>query len=201
MSFDDFGDFSEWFRRQWRRFPFFSGSFFEDIDRMMEEMFKDFQQNIPRELVEERKMPDGSVFRRVGPIVYGYSMTLGPDGKPVIREFGNMRPQKSIIPGMPKHRLEVKAEREPLIDTIDEDDQIKVVAEVPGVEKDDINLEYAENSLIISVDTEKRKYYKEVELPEQVDPETAKASYRNGVLEITVKKKKVKPKGQKIRID
>ena len=193
-------DFSNWFRRRWRRMPFFTGSFFEEIDQMMEEMFKDFERNIPKELVEEKKNPDGSTLRRVGPIVYGYSMTLGPDNKPIISEFGNMRPQKSIFPGT-KHGLKVRVEREPLIDTIDEDNQIKIVAEVPGVEKDNINLEYTENSLIISVDAQRRKYYKEVDLPDQVDPETAKASYRNGVLEVIIQKKRNKPKGQKIKID
>ncbi|MBS7656208.1 Hsp20/alpha crystallin family protein, partial [Candidatus Bathyarchaeota archaeon] len=72
---------------------------------------------------------------------------------------------------------------------------------VPGVEKEDINLECAEKSLIISVDTQTRKYYKEVELPAEVDPQSAKASYKNGVLEVTLTKKKVKPKGQKIKIE
>lgn len=27
----------------------------------------------------------------MGPFVYGYSMTIGPDGKPKVREFGNIR--------------------------------------------------------------------------------------------------------------
>ncbi len=95
----------------------------------------------------------------------------------------------------------MKVEREPLVDTIDENGTIKVVAEVPGVGKEDVNLECAESVLIISVDTENRKYYKEVELPSTVDPESAKASYRNGVLEVTLTKKHVKPKGQKIKIE
>ncbi len=198
MFEDDLGD---WLRRRWRRMPFFTGGFFEDIDRMMEEMLKEFQESIPKELVEERRMPDGSTFKRIGPIVYGYSVTLGPDGKPTIREFGNVRPPKTAIPGMPKPKLEVKVEREPLVDTIEEDDQIKVVAEVPGVEKEDINLEFAEKSLIISVNTERRKYFRKVELPDEVDPATARASYRNGVLEVTFSRKKIRAKGQKIKIE
>lgn len=193
-------DFPEWFKRRWRRFPFFS-SWFEDIDEMMEEMFRDLQKSIPSELVREEKLPDGSTVRRVGPIVYGYSMSIGPDGKPIIREFGNVKPSMRPTAFGTRPGLEVKVEREPLVDTIEEDDTIKVVAEVPGVEKKDINLECTERSLIISVDTEKRKYYKEVELPAEVDPRSAKASYRNGVLEVELKKAKPKPKGQRIQIE
>lgn len=195
-------DFPEWFRRRWRRYPFFGGWFFEDIDRMMEEMFREIREAIPKELIKEEKLPDGSTVRRVGPIVYGYSMSIGPDGKPVIREFGNVKPSmKPSAFGPPKPGLEVKVEREPLVDTIEEEDKVKVIAEVPGVEKEDINLECSENSLVISVDTETRKYYKEVELPAEVDPQSAKASYKNGVLEVTLNKKRAKPKGQKIKIE
>jgi len=194
-------DFPDWFRRRWRRFPFSTGGFFEDIDRMIEEMFRDFQRHIPTELVEERRLPDGSTFKRIGPIVCGYSMTLGPDGKPVIRGFGNVKQARLTAFGAPRPSLEVKGEREPLVDIMEEDNTVKIVAEVPGVEKEDINLELAQNSLIISVDTKTRKYYKEVELPSQVDSESVKASYRNGVMEITLTKKHVRPKGQRVKIE
>jgi HSP20 family protein len=198
MSWDDFPG---WFRRRRKKSPFFTGGFFEDIDRMMEEMFKEMQKSIPKELIREERLPDGSTVRRVGPIVYGYSMTMGPDGKPIIREFGNVKPAKPSVFGAPRPELEVKAEREPLVDTIEENGTIKVVAEIPGVERDDINLECAKNTLIISVNTPTRKYYKEVELPSQVDPESAKVSYRNGVLEVTLTKRRARPKGQKIKIE
>jgi HSP20 family protein len=195
-------DFPEWFRRRFKRSPFFSSWFFEDIDKMMEEMFKEIQEFIPKELIKEEKLPSGGVIRRIGPIVYGYSMSIGPDGKPVIREFGNVKPSmKPTAFGFPKPGLEVKVEREPLVDTIEEEENVKVIAEVPGVEKEDINLECTESSLIISVDTPTRKYYKEVELPAEVDPQSAKASYKNGVLEVTLTKKKAKPKGQKVKIE
>ena len=38
------------------------------------------------------RLKEGGKVREVGPIVYGYSMTIGPDGKPRIREFGNVKP-------------------------------------------------------------------------------------------------------------
>ena len=45
----------------------------------------------PEELVREYQAPDGTKVREVGPIVYGYSMTIGPDGKPHISQFGNVK--------------------------------------------------------------------------------------------------------------
>ncbi|MEM2995159.1 MAG: archaeal heat shock protein Hsp20 [Candidatus Bathyarchaeia archaeon] len=193
-------EFPDWFRR--RRFPFFRGWFFEDIDRMfremekmMEEEFKMFTSRIPKDYVRERKLPDGTTVREWGPFVYGYSVKIGPDGKPEIREFGNVKPTR-LGP-------QVKEEREPLVDVIETDGEIHVVAELPGVEKNDIKLHGTEDTLTISVDTPQRKYYKEVPLPAKVKVKEAKTQYKNGVLEITLPKTKEekKPKGEPINIE
>ena len=199
MSWEN--EFPSWFRRR-RRQPFSGDWFFDDMNRMFEEMFKDVAGTLPKELVRERRLPDGSTVREVGPIVYGYSMTMGPDGKPVIREFGNVKPSMEQTKfGSPKPGLTVKEEREPLVDLITEGDQVRVVAELPGVEKTDVNLQCAENELTISVDTPQRKYYKVLELPTPVDPETPKASYKNGVLEILLKRQRPASKGRDIKIE
>lgn len=170
---------------------------------MFDDMFQDMFQNIPEDLYKEEKRPDGSIVRRIGPFVYGYSMAVGPDGKPVIREFGNVKPSSRPTPfGVPKPSLEVKKEREPLVDVINEDSTIRIIAEVPGVDKENIKLNCSEKALTISVDAEYRKYYKEVDFPAEVDPKTSKAKYRNGVLEVTLTKiKNKKPTGESIKID
>ncbi|MMZ61831.1 Hsp20/alpha crystallin family protein [compost metagenome] len=62
-----------------------------------------------------------------------------------------------------------------------------MVAELPGVDKDKIKVRTTEDKVIIKAEGEK-KYYKEVELPAKVDPKSAKASYRNGVLEVKLKR-------------
>ncbi|MEM2110562.1 MAG: archaeal heat shock protein Hsp20 [Candidatus Bathyarchaeia archaeon] len=192
-----------WFRR---RRPFFGDWFYGDFNevfREMEEMiereFKELSKRVPKDLVRERVLPDGTKINEWGPFVYGYSITIGPDGKPQIREFGNMKPE--IGPGRP--RIDFKEEREPLVDVIKTDGEIKVIAELPGVEKGDIRLHGTENTLTISVDTPQRKYYKEVELPAIVEPKQAKSSYKNGVLEVTLPKKREeeKPKGERIEIE
>ena len=198
MSSED--DFPEWFRR--RRFPFFGGWFFEDIDRMfremekmMEEEFKTFTSRVPRDYVRERKLPNGSTVKEWGPFVYGYSIKIGPDGKPEIREFGNVKPSRFG----PK----VKEEREPLVDIVETDGEIHVVAELPGVEKEDIKLHGTEDTLTISVDTPQRKYHKEITLPAKVNVKEAKTQYKNGVLEVKLPKTKEegKPKGEPIKIE
>ncbi|MDQ1279282.1 MAG: hypothetical protein QG670_542 [Thermoproteota archaeon] len=200
MSRDE--DFSRWFRK-FRRSPLFGLEDFEDFDRMMDEMFKEMIEDLPKDLYKERKLPNGRVVKEMGPFVYGYSMTVDSDGKPVIREFGNVKPStKATHIGVPKPSFEYKEEREPLVDVINESDAIRVIAEIPGIDKKDINLSCSERTLTISVDTEKRKYYKEIELPEEIDPKIAKATYTNGVLEVTLTKiREKKPKGEKIRIE
>ncbi len=185
----------EWWRR--RRFfrPFeFIDEMMREFERWFEEEFRRFEREWPKELVREVRTPTG-VRREIGPIVYGYSITIGPDGRPVVREFGNVRPsRRGELPAL-------TVEREPLVDMIVEDEQIKVVAEVPGVRKEDINLTVRDSRLIIKVDTETRKYYKELDLPEEVEPEKAKATYNNGVLEVVLPKKGGGPPPRTIKVE
>ncbi len=195
MEDDEF--FPEWLRRRWR-FP--TTNWFQEFERSFEEMLHELE--LPKELVRERKLPDGATVREMGPFVYGYSFSVGPDGKPVVREFGNVKPSIGGGPfGMGKPRLDVKEEREPLVDTIVHSDVVKVVAELPGVEKSDINLECDGRTLILKVDTEKHRYHKSLELPVEVDPDTSKASYKNGVLELILSRKSPDNRPKQIRID
>ena len=72
---------------------------FDEIQSQMQRMFEQFDKanldTVPKDLVKEYDAPDGSKVRQVGPIVYGYSMTIGKDGKPLIQEFGNVRSSKT----------------------------------------------------------------------------------------------------------
>lgn len=197
----DWEDFPSWFRRRWRRYPFFRSWFFEDIDEIFREMeeimereFREITSKAPKSYIREKKLPDGTTVRELGPFVYGYSIKIGPDGKPEIREFGNVRPTR--------FGPQIREEREPLVDVYATDGEVKVIAELPGVEKDDIQLHGTEDTLTISVDTPQRKYFKEVKLPAKVNPKAARTSYKNGVLEVTLPKKEgEKPKGEPIKIE
>jgi HSP20 family protein len=82
------------------------------------------------------------------------------------------------------------------------DNEIKVLAELPGVEKKDINLYATEKNLTISVETPQHKYRKQTELPTKIDTKSGSSTYKNGVLEVTLpKKKEEKPESKKINID
>jgi HSP20 family protein len=169
----------------------------------MEREFDEFKTRIPEDLKRERKLPDGSIIPEWGPFVYGYSMTIGPDGKPKIREFGNIKPSSDPEScRLDQPCLDVKQEREPLVDIVDTDGEIKVIVELPGVEKKSIKLSGTENILTISVDDPERKYYKEIDIPTKVDPKKAKTSYKNGVLETTLPKiEEKKQGGEEIKVE
>jgi HSP20 family protein len=124
-------------------------------------------------------------------------MTLGPDGKPKVTKFGNL-PKGNLLE---KSQPETNQEREPLTDILETDDNIKVIVELHGVEKENIKLSGTEDKLTISVDIPEPKYYKEIELPAKVKIGKATSHYKNGVLDITIpkhKKKKTKRKSIKI---
>jgi HSP20 family protein len=199
MSPDD-EDYPEWFRKR-RRFsypdPFFGDvdRMFREMEKMMKEEFRTFSEKVPKDYVKERRLPDGRTVRELGPFVYGYSMKIGPDGKPEIRQFGNI---KKSLKGP-----QVKNEREPLVDIVETDSEVRVVAELPGVEKTDIKLHGTEDSLTVSVNTPQTKYFKEVALPTKVKVKQAKSSYKNGVLEVVFPKEEIKkaPEGEPIDIE
>jgi len=171
----------------------------KDVERMMEDTFREFTDWIPKGLLRERKLPNGSTFKEMGPFVWGWSMTMSPAGKPVIREFGNLKPSSWARPWQPP--FDLREEREPLLDVLEDEREIRVIAELPGVEKQDIKLHATERTLLISADAKERKYYEELELPAKVDPSSAKSSYKNGVLEVELKKAEEKPKGVRIKIE
>jgi len=95
----------------------------------------------------------------------------------------------------------VKEEREPLVDVLQEGNEVVVVTELPGVEKDDIKLESTDRALKIAVESAKRRYFKEMELPHLVDPRMAKATYKNGVLEVRFTKSDEKRPARAIMVE
>jgi HSP20 family protein len=189
---------------------FFNSDFFRDFEDMEKEMermfnqFSDISSNAPKELVREYETQEGDKVREVGPIIYGYSMTIGPDGKPKIREFGNVKPTAAgKVPGrLSGIKPQISAEREPLSDVNITDKEVKIVLEMPGIKKDDIKINAYESLVEVIADNPQRKYHKNIELPNDIDIETARSTYNNGILEVTFdKKKNARPKGKEIRID
>jgi HSP20 family protein len=142
--------------------------------------------------------------KRINPFVYGFSMRVGPDGQPHIQRFGNTTLDKPVVDSESVETDEGRetiGDREPLTDVIESENSISITVEIPGVEKNDVNLEVVNDILVINVDTPNRRYFKEVELPTAVDPSSAKATYNNGVLDITLVKTAKDRKGTKIVVE
>jgi HSP20 family protein len=197
--------------RQRRRRVFDPFSFGGDMDDEFEQMRRYMDQMM------KSAMRGGLVGSSSNePFVYGFSLRVGPDGKPVFQEFGNTSKARKMAPAQSPaasssrgrswaaeddEETEGPQGREPLTDVIDCGDTIAVTVELPGVEKDNIKLEIADMLLTIKVDNESRRYFKEVQLPAPVKEEAAKASYKNGILDITLTKKvPPKKKGTKIEV-
>ena len=156
-----------------RLFKRMSGSFF-DIDDIFEEFKK-----------------SGST---TSPIYYGYTMTVGPDGKPVVKEYGNVKP--GLLP--------TSDTREPIVDTIVDKKEklVKLVAEMPGVEKTDVKILVQDKAVDISAEHGIKKYHVKVPINHKVDENSAKASYKNGILELVFKLiEDEKPKGKKVEVE
>jgi HSP20 family protein len=207
MSSDEIEPY-DWYRRFFGRGRggFFDDMFrgFDQMRREMEREFEDIEKNVPRDLVREYDTPQEGKVREVGPLVYGYSMTVGPDGKPRIKEFGNVKPSRRFGFGATAgiSRPEISGEMEPLADITTTDKDVRVVVEMPGLSKDKINVNAYEDRVEVRSDDPQRKYHKIVELPPEADIETAKCAYNNGILEITFnKKEQEKTKGKTIKIE
>ncbi len=96
------------------------------------------------------------------------------------------------------------------------EDKLIVTADMPGVEKENIKVRTNCSKLQISAETKQEKkersdnyirqerraknYSRSLRLPSYVDPESAEASYKNGVLKVEMDKEK-KKKGKEIEVE
>ena len=122
--------------------------------------------------------------------VFGFSVKTMAGGKPVVEPFGNIKKT-------PKGPT-VEEEREPITDVFDEKEEVRVYAEMPGINEEDIKVGFPPEAgspsakkvdiLEISAQSGDKKYHKEILLPVKVKAETLISSYKNGILEVRVKK-------------
>jgi len=165
--------------------------FFDDeFDRLFKRMSRSFM-NLD-DIFEETK--DAGTIQRYGPFYYGYTMTIGHDGKPVVQEYGNVKP--GLLP--------TSDTREPLVDTlVDEKEKVlKLVAEMPGVEKKDVKVVVENKAVHIDAIHGEKKYHAKVPIAQKVDENSAKASYKNGILELRFNLvEQEKPKGKTVEVE
>ena len=116
------------------------------------------------------------------------------DGKPVVQEYGNVKPE--LLPA--------SSTREPVVDTIfnEKEKLVKLVAEMPGVEKSDVKVLVQDKTVDISAEHGEKKYHAKVPIEYKVDENSAKALYKNGILELVFKLvEDEKPKGKKVEVE
>ncbi len=130
------------------------------------------------------------------PKIFGYRIVWHSGMKrPIVETFGNVGSGKF---GMPKVQEEIK----PIYDFYDEEDHVKYIIDVPGVEKEALDLMVSGNKLILKTkEGAERKYSLTLDLPPNVKPEETTAEYKNGVLIVKIPKTKKEPEGTKIKIE
>lgn len=106
--------------------------------------------------------------------------------------------------------------RKPYLDIIEKENEIIAKIEMPGLKKDDIQINLTNDRLEVSADIKKEKekseegyiykerhhekYYRSVLLPSSIDPDNSKADYENGILEIKMPKTEITKK-RSLRIE
>ena len=166
----------------------FDDQFENTFRRMSNQFFNtgDIFENSSRDLVHT-----------YGPYYYGYQMTVGPNGKSQVREWGNARPTSAS--GL----LDNDGAREPYVDeTLNEKEKtLQLVTEMPGIEKSDIQVNVTEGIVSISAERDELKYRTKIPLKYKVDENSAKAKYTNGILSLTFALVKEKPKGKIVSVE
>ncbi len=79
-------------------------------------------------------------------------------------------------------------EQKPLIDILEENNFITVVAEITGFNKDTLKIHVKDQKITLSAKSKDRRYYKSLNLPKVVIPDVMYTKYKNGVLEIKLRK-------------
>lgn len=174
----------------WRNPWNYTNRIFEELDKE----FSDAEQMLSRMF---RTVREPNANFDTFPYYYGYQITVGPDGKPRIREFGNAIPASSGL-------MQQTNVRQPLVDTSyeEKDNSLTITAEMPGITKQDIKLEVADGLITIHAEKGDKKYHTEIPVQDELDQDSAKATYTNGILELKIKSKRSpRAKAKEIRVD
>jgi len=150
----------------------------DELDKYIEEFEKDIQ-GLVRNSVSAAHL-------KTEPYVAGFSFRLGPKGRPDVQFFGDSP-------------LNHDGFRSPMSEQIldEKKEELRLVLDMPGVEKEDIHIEATDDTAVVTAERESRKYKTEIRLKAQVLPDSGKAEYKNGVLEISFSLRDKTNKGYK----
>jgi HSP20 family protein len=146
---------------------------------------KDFFEDFGSELFDNLEEIIEALLEEMGesaPFVYGFSIIHRPGVDPELREFGNIseysQNEENSFPSEMK---------DPFIDVFENGELVHVLAEFPEIEKENLLLRATAQSLEIRI-LGAFDYSENIELPVAVDPKSAQANYKNGVLEVTFRR-------------
>jgi HSP20 family protein len=174
--------------RRRRKSPFDS---IDDFDRIFDEMEKMFESTNFREWVKEILHDSSGPNKR---FIHRLGIDIVSVGKPRVQRFCNC-PFKN-----PKVEPMSYKEPEPLTDIIEGDEEVAVTVEITGVEKEDIDFNVTEDTIEITACGPEREYHELIDLPCVIKPKTMKVTYKNGVLDVVVKRKEKKKTGRGYRV-
>jgi HSP20 family protein len=111
--------------------------------------------------------------------IYGFTVKVGlGDKSPRIEPFGNISKDQES-----GHAV-VQEVREPIVDVFDEKDHVLIVAEMPGISVNDVQLAVEDDLVTITATHGDKQYRKEVLLPASFAREKMQVTCNNGVVEI-----------------
>ena len=166
---------------------------FDDLDREFSQEAEEMLNRMFRTIRQGDAQPMTSNL----PYYYGYQINVGPDGKPHVREFGNVRPTRRGL-------VEQTEIRKPLVDTNfnEKENTYVITAEMPGVSKEDIKVSISQQTVTIRAHRGGKKYLTEIPLDVELDDASAKATYTNGIVELKIKgKDKPKVKSKEVKVE
>ncbi len=162
------------------------------MKKFMQDMLHTLADQLPEEVrnkiefttITNKDLENGSILSKDcnDPVIYGFKIHIRNDN---LIPLGNISTKhnfnsKMILPLAP-------LSREPYVELNEVDDQVIIVAEMPGITLKDIDVKLNDELLIISAHTTKKYYQKTITLPSPITG-CAKMSYRNGILEIIYRK-------------
>ena len=153
----------------------------DEMDRYFEEFEKDLEETVKNSIIGSNPS--------TRPFIAGFSFNLGPEGKPSVQVFGDN----------PVRRDGFRAPiNEQVVD--DKSGALRLILEMPGVEKENITVDATEDAAVVTAEKEDRRYRAQISLKAAVKPDSGKAEYKNGILEISFSLKDKPNKGYR-RVD
>lgn len=107
------------------------------------------------------------------PVVVGLTMEVGPEGNPTIHFFGD----KFLGP---------EGYRTPIYEQIldEKEGKLRLAVELLGVEKEGVQMSALEDRVTVTSEVENPKYRAETPSKREIDPESGKATCKNGLPDV-----------------